>query len=51
MDWAKIPEQEAIDKTTAGLQERNFDPVLVPDGGSALEKLKQMIVSNLDIAF
>ncbi len=49
MDWAKIPEQAIIDKTMAGLQERNFDPVLVPDGGSALEKLKQMIPAGAEV--
>ncbi len=49
MDWTKIPAQEAIDKTMAGLQERGFDPVLVPDGGSALEKLKQMIPTGAEV--
>ena len=49
MDWTKIPEQGVIDRTMAGLRERGFDPVFVPDKGSALEKLKQMIPAGAEV--
>jgi hypothetical protein len=49
MNWEKIPDQPTIDKAMAGMRERNFNPVLVPDRQSALEKLKQMIPAGAEV--
>jgi phenylalanyl-tRNA synthetase alpha subunit len=49
MDWDRIPDQTTIEKTIAGLRERNFNPVLVADREEALEKLKQMIPSGAEV--
>ncbi len=49
MNWDKIPDESVIDKVMAGMRERNFNPVLVPDRQSALEKLKQMIPAGAGV--
>lgn len=49
MNWDKIPDQSVLDKVIDGMRERNFNPVLVPDGQSALEKLKQMIPAGVGV--
>jgi hypothetical protein len=49
MNWDRIPDQPTIDKAMAGMRERNFNPVLVPDRQSALEKLKQMIPAGAEV--
>ncbi|MBI4285518.1 MAG: lactate utilization protein [Chloroflexi bacterium] len=49
MDWDQIPDQAAIDRTMAGLKERNFNPVLVPDRKSALETLTKMIPPGSEV--
>jgi hypothetical protein len=49
MNWDKIPDQSVIDKVMAGMRERNFNPVLVPDRRSALEKLKLMIPAGAGV--
>ena len=49
MNWDKIPDQATIEKVIAGMRERNFNPVLVPDRQSALEKLKQMIPAGAEV--
>jgi hypothetical protein len=49
MDWNRIPDQPTIEKVLAGMRERNFNPVVVPDRQSALEKLKQMIPAGSEV--
>jgi hypothetical protein len=49
MNWDKIPDQSTIDRVMAGMRERNFNPVLVPDRQTALEKLKQMIPAGAEV--
>ncbi len=49
MNWDKIPDQPTIEKLLAGMRERNFNPVVVPDRQSALEKLKQMIPAGSEV--
>ena len=49
MDWNKIPDQSAIDRTIAGLRARNFNPILVEDRGGALGKLQQMIPAGAEV--
>jgi hypothetical protein len=49
MDWNKIPGQPKIEKVVASMQLRNFNPVVVPDRQSALEKLKQVIPSGAEV--
>lgn len=49
MDWNQIPDQATIDKTVAGLRQRNFNPVFVPDRQRALEQLKQMIPAGTEV--
>jgi hypothetical protein len=49
MDWNKIPDQSAIDRTMAGLRARNFNPVLVENRGEALGKLQQMIPAGAEV--
>ena len=49
MDWNKIPDQAIIDRVIAGMRERNFGPMLVPDRNRALEKLKQMIPAGAEV--
>ena len=49
MDWNRMPDQRTIDKLVAGMRERNFNPVVVPDRQSALEKLQQMIPAGSEV--
>jgi hypothetical protein len=49
MDWNRIPTQEEIDRTMTGMQERNFNPVILPDSKSALEKLGEMIPAGASV--
>ena len=49
MDWNRIPDESTVEKTMAGMRERNFNPMLVPDRNSALEKLKQLIPPGADV--
>ena len=49
MDWNRMPDQPTIDKLVTGMRERNFNPMVVPDRQSALEKLKQTIPPMADV--
>ena len=49
MDWDRIPDQPTIEKVIAGMRERNFNPVAVPDRQSALEKLKLIIPTEAEV--
>ncbi|MBI4295451.1 MAG: lactate utilization protein [Chloroflexi bacterium] len=49
MDWNRMPGKQAIDKTMAALQQRNFNPVLVADRQAALEKLRQMLPAGAEV--
>jgi hypothetical protein len=49
MDWNKVRDQGAIDRTIAGLRARGFNPVLVENRGEALKKLQQMIPAGAEI--
>lgn len=49
MDWDRIPDQPTIDRTIAGLRERNFNPVFVPDRTAALNRLKQVIPAVAEV--
>lgn len=39
MDWNQIPDKTTFEKTMAGLRQRNFNPVFVPDSRVALEQM------------
>lgn len=49
MDWNQMPGQAQVEQTLATLSERNFNPVLVPDRGAALEKLKQIVPAGAEV--
>lgn len=49
MDWNRIPDQPTIDKVIAGMRQRNFNPTVVLDRQSALEKLKQLIPAGSEV--
>lgn len=49
MEWSRLPDHGAVAEAIAGLQARNFNPVLVEDCEAALEKLKQLIPSGAGV--
>lgn len=49
MDWNKIPDQDIIDRTVAGLKERNFNPTLAENRAAALHYLKQMVPPGAEV--
>ncbi|MBE0481549.1 MAG: lactate utilization protein [Dehalococcoidia bacterium] len=49
MDWNRIPSEQAIERARAGLRERNYNPVIVPDREAALELLKSRIPPGAEL--
>jgi hypothetical protein len=49
MDWNRIPDEVAIERTIHGLRERNFNPLIVPGRVMALQKLKQLIPAGAEV--
>lgn len=43
MDYTTIPSAETITKTTEGLKERGFEPIVVDTKEQAMEKIKELI--------
>ncbi len=49
VDWNRMPDQGAIERTMNGMRARNFNPVLVENRGEALSKLRQMIPDGAEV--
>ncbi len=49
IDWDRLPDDAAIEKTVAGMRSRNFNPTVVEDGEAALELLRSIIPAGKEV--
>ena len=49
IDWDRLPDDAAIEKTLEGLRGRNFSPVVVADREAALEMLRSIIPAGKEV--